>query len=126
MATKKAPTKTTKVAKKSNGQKKTTTKVVKVKTPIYLKEGVTGKQMMAAIYKANNSIKAERASFSRCLEDAKKIAEKEKTFENIKGFKMEDCTPRKLMHHRSKHRIGKETFSAYEVLMMMKKMYQVK
>ncbi len=131
MATKKAPTKTTKVAKVSNGQKKTTTKVVTVKksnekTEVvrYLKEGITGKQMMQSIFDANNVSKAEVKSISWCMKQAIKVGKP--VFDNIKGFKKTDIKPAALLEHRSAHRVGKETFSVYEVLMMIKKMYQVK
>ena len=131
MATKKAPTKTAKVAKVSNGQKKTTTKVVTVKksnkkTEVvrYLKEGITGKQMMQSIFDANNVSKAEVKSLSWCMKQAIKVGKP--VFDNIKGFKKTDIKPAALLEHRSAHRVNKETFSVYEVLMMIKKMYQVK
>ena len=131
MATIKAPTKTAKVAKTSNGQKKTTTKVVTIKksnkkTEVvrYLKEGITGKHMMQSIWSANKLSKAETKSISWCIKQALKHGKP--MFDNIKGFKRSDIEPKKLLDYRQKHREGKETFSVYEVFMMIKNMYQVK
>lgn len=131
MATKKAPTKTTKVAKVSNGQKKTTTKVVTVKksngkTEVtrYLKQGVTGKKMMQSIWDANKLSKSETKSISWCMKQA--LRHGKPVFDNIKGFKKSDINPENLIPHRQAHRKGKETFSVYEVFMMIKKMYELK
>lgn len=123
--------------KKSNTPK-TTTKVEeltttqvavnnsKPKTPIYLKEGVTGKQMMQSVYKANNASKAEVKSLSWCINQAFKYGKSEGTFGNIRGFKKSECTPKNILPYRSEHRKTATTFSVYEVLMMIKKMYQVR
>ena len=100
------------------------TKNSRANTPIYLKEGVTGKMMMQSIYKANNASKAEVKSISWCIKQALKVGKSEGTFANIKNFKKADVTPKNILEFRQAHRIGKETFSVYEVLMMIKKMYQ--
>lgn len=118
------------VANKKSPAKATSTKIQTPKNEapkkvIYLKEGVTGKQMMKSIYKANNEHKKDLGSFSQCLKRAIEFGAKE--FEaTIKAFNVKDCTPKNLIPLRSAARIGKENFSVYEVLMLIKKFYQTK
>ena len=112
---------------------KTTTKVInqvvektkKVEVVKYLKEGVTGKQMMKAIYDANNRHKQDLGTFSQCLKRAIEFG-KDEFSKTIKGFNVKDCTPINLVPLRSAKNIGKENFSVYEVLMLIKKYYQTK
>ncbi len=100
-------------------KKKETTK----KEVIYLAEGVTGKQIMNSIYNANNEHKKDIASFSQCLKRAIEFNQ----FEGkIKNFNVTELTPKTLLPFRSKTNEGKEKFSVYEVLMMIKKFYQSK
>jgi len=100
-------------------KKKETTK----KEVIYLSEGVTGKQIMKSIYNANNEHKKDIASFSQCLKRAIEFNQ----FEGkIKNFNVTELTPKTLLPFRSKTNEGKEKFSVYEVLMMIKKFYQSK
>jgi hypothetical protein len=90
---------------------------------IYLAEGVTGKQVMKSIYNANNEHKKDIASFSQCLKRAIEFNQ----FEGkIKNFNVTELTPKTLLPFRSKTNEGKEKFSVYEVLMMIKKFYQAK
>ncbi len=91
----------------------------------YLSEGVTGKQMMTAIYDANNRHKKDLGSLSQCLKRAIEFGKDDFT-KTIKGFNVKDCTPKNLVPLRSAKNASKETFSVYEVLMLIKKFYQTK
>jgi hypothetical protein len=110
---------TTKVVNKVN----TTTK--KVEVIKYLKDGVTGKQMMKAIYDANNRHKKDLGTFSQCLKRAIEFGSEEFTA-TIKGFNVKDCTPKNLIPLRNEKRGVDAKFSVYEVLMLIKKFYQTK
>jgi hypothetical protein len=112
---------------------KTTTKVVnqvvektkKVEVIKYLKDGVTGKQMMKAIYDANNRHKQDLGTFSQCLKRAIEFGSEELTA-NIAKFNVKDCTPKNLIPLRNVKRGADASFSVYEVLMLIKKYYQTK
>jgi hypothetical protein len=91
----------------------------------YLSEGVTGKQVMKAIYEANNRHKKDLGSLSQCLKRAIEFG-KDEFSKTIKGFNVKDCTPKNLVPLRSVKNATKETFSVYEVLMLIKKHYQTK
>jgi hypothetical protein len=91
----------------------------------YLSEGVTGKQVMKAIYEANNRHKKDLGSLSQCLKRAIEFGTEDFT-KTIKGFNVKDCTPKNLVPLRSVKNASKETFSVYEVLMLIKKYYQTK
>jgi len=99
-----------------------TDKVAKIN---YLAENVTGKQMMNAIYKANNLHKKDLGSLSQCLKRAIEFG-KDEFSKTIKGFNVKDCTPVNLIPLRRNGNLLKESFSVYEVLMMIKKFYQTK
>ena len=91
----------------------------------YLAENVTGKQMMKAIFDANNKHKKDLGSLSQCLKRAIEFG-KDELSQTIKGFNVKDCTPKNLVPLRSVKNASKETFSVYEVLMLIKKYYQTK
>lgn len=91
----------------------------------YLAENVTGKQMMKAIYDANNKHKKDLGTLSQCLKRAIEFGQDDFS-KTIKGFNVKDCTPKNLVPLRSEKNIGKEKFSVYEVLMLIKKYYQTK
>jgi hypothetical protein len=118
-------------AKKVVNKVATTTKVVKAKkvTKVekvnYLAIGVTGKQMMKAIYDANNKHKQDLGTFSQCLKRAIEFGKDELT-QTIKGFDVKDCTPKNLIPLRNEKRGVDAKFSVYEVLMLIKKFYQTK
>lgn len=99
-----------------------TSKGVKIN---YLAENVTGKQMMKAIFDANNKHKKDLGSLSQCLKRAIEFG-KEELSQTIKNFDVKDCTPKNLVPLRSAKNATKETFSVYEVLMLIKKYYQTK
>lgn len=99
-----------------------TSKGVKIN---YLAENVTGKQMMKAIFDANNKHKKDLGSLSQCLKRAIEFG-KEELSQTIKNFDVKDCTPKNLVPLRSVKNATKETFSVYEVLMLIKKYYQTK
>lgn len=100
-----------------------TKKVEKVAKVTYLSDGVTGKQMMKAIYSANNEHKKDLGTFSQCLKRAIEFGATELSA-NIKGFDVKECTPKNLIPLRTKDMEAK--FSVYEVLMLIKKFYQTK
>ena len=127
-------TTTKNTAKKVVNTKKTTTKVINVIKPeakpkvekiTYLAVGVTGKQMMKAIYEANNKHKQDLGTFSQCLKRAIEFGKDELT-QTIKGFDVKDCTPKNLIPLRNVKRAVDAKFSVYEVLMLIKKYYQTK
>lgn len=99
-----------------------TSKGVKIN---YLAENVTGKQMMKAIFDANNKHKKDLGSLSQCLKRAIEFG-KDELSQTIKNFDVKDCTPKNLVPLRSVKNATKETFSVYEVLMLIKKYYQTK
>lgn len=117
-------------AKKVVNKVATTTKVVKAKkvTKVekvtYLAVGVTGKQMMKAIYEANNKHKKDLGTFSQCLKRAIEFGKDELT-QTIKGFDVKDMTPKNLVPLRNEKRADGK-WSVYEVLMLTKKFYQTK
>jgi hypothetical protein len=91
---------------------------------VYLNEGVTGKDAMKSIYSANNKHKSHIGTFSYCLRAALLFNEFEGV---IKGFNVDEVSnPKVLIPLRSEHNKGKEKFSVYEVLMLIKKFYQAK
>lgn len=103
-------------------EKKVATKTVK-----FLKEGVTGKQLMQSIYGTNANIKANRKTFSQCLKEALEQIEKDGTFSNVIGFNSKACTPANLIPLRNEKRVIEGAgWSPYEVLTLIKKFYQVK
>lgn len=121
-------------AKNVVNTKKTTTKVINVIKPeakpkvekiTYLAVGVTGKQMMKAIYDANNKHKQDLGTFSQCLKRAIEFGKDELT-QTIKNFDVKDCTPKNLIPLRNEKRGADAKFSVYEVLMLIKKFYQTK
>lgn len=91
----------------------------------YLADGVSGKQMMKAIFDANNKHKKDLGSLSQCLKRAIEFG-KDELSQTIKNFDVKDCTPKNLVPLRSVKNASKETFSVYEVLMLIKKYYQTK
>lgn len=102
---------------------KETKKEVVKKSVVYLKEGVTGKQVMRSIYDANNEHKIDLGTFSQCL---KRAIQFNKFDTVVNNFNVNELTPKNLLLFRSKANEGKEKFSVYEVLMMIKKFYQAK
>ena len=101
-------------------------KVAKVEKVKYLAEGVTGKDMMKNIYNANNGVKAKRMSLSQCLKDALEEAAINDTFKCVPTFNPAEMTPKNLLPLRNEKRtIAGSNWSPYEVLMLMKKFYQV-
>lgn len=103
-------------------EKKVATKTVK-----FLKEGVTGKQLMNSIYKTNANIKTNRKTFSQCLKEALEQIEKDGTFNDVVGFNAKSCTPANLIPLRNEKRVIEGAgWSPYEVLSLIKKFYQVK
>jgi hypothetical protein len=112
---------------------KTTTKVTEAKNPKtgkvevtrYLVVGVTGKQMMSAIFKANAEHKKDLGTFSQCLKRAIEFGEAELT-ETIAGFDVKDMNPKNLIPLRNAKKTAENKWSVYEVLMLTKKFYQNK
>lgn len=91
---------------------------------VYLNEGVTGKDAMKSIYSANNKHKQDSGTFSYCLKRALLFNQFEGV---IKGFNVDEVSnPKVLIPLRSEHNKGKDKFSVYEVLMLIKKYYQNK
>jgi hypothetical protein len=90
----------------------------------YLKEGVTGKQVMRSIFNGNGEHKKDAATFSFCLKRAKEFCSE--FFSNLKGFDEKDLTPKNLIPFRWVSNEKRETFSVYEVEMMIKDFYAAK
>lgn len=124
----------TKTAKKVVNKKATTTKVINViKVPTetketkvnYLAEGVTGKQLMKSIYKANNDHKTDLGTFSQCLKRAIEFGAVELA-SVIKGFNVSDMCAKNLIPLRAEGKTVENKWSVYEVLMLTKKYYKTK
>ncbi len=122
----------TKTAKKVvNKTAKTTTKIVTVptekKTEVikYLSEGVTGKQMMQSIYKANNAHKVDLGTFSQCLKRAIEFGAVELALV-IKDFNINDMCAKNLIPLRNEKKTVADKWSVYEVLSLTKKFYKTK
>lgn len=113
-------------------RKATSTKVTRIvsadqksrKVVTYLAEGVSGKDMMNSIFASNKAHKKDALTFSFCLKRAKEFGAE--TFSLIKGFDEKELTPKNLIPLRSEKNISKETFSVYEVYMLIKKFYATK
>lgn len=124
----------TKTVKKVVNKKATTTKIVNVvKVPTekketkvnYLAEGVTGKDLMKSIYKANNAHKTDLGTLSRCLDRAIEFGAVELAL-SIKGFNVADMKPNNLIPLRAKGKTAADKWSVYEVLSLTKKYYKTK
>lgn len=100
-------------------------KVTKVEKVTYLNVGVTGKQMMKAIYKANEAHKKDMGTFNQCLKRAIEFGQNELS-QSIKGFKVTDMTARNIIPLRNAKKTAEDKWSVYEVLMLTKKYYQTK
>jgi hypothetical protein len=110
------------VAKNVVLEKSKATKQVK-----FLKEGVTGKQLMRSIFDTNANIKTNRKTFSQCLKEACEQIVIDGTFKDVVAFSVKDCTPKNLIPLRNEKRtIEGAGWSPYEVLTLIKKFYQVK
>ena len=101
------------------------TKEVKKQQVTYLAEGVTGKQMMKSIYKANNEHKKDLGSYSQCMKRAIEFG-KDEFKATIKGFNVKDLTPSNIIPLRYAKKTSDNAWSVYEVLMLIKKYYQTK
>jgi hypothetical protein len=122
----------TKTAKKVvNKTAKTTTKIVTVPTETktevvrYLSEGVTGKQMMQSIYRANNAHKVDLGTFSQCLKRAIEFGAVEMAL-SIKDFNVSDMCAKNLIPLRNEKKTVADKWSVYEVLSLTKKFYKTK
>jgi hypothetical protein len=91
----------------------------------YLAEGVTGKQMMKSIYKANNEHKKDLGSYSQCMKRAIEFG-KDEFKATIKGFNVKHLTPSNIIPLRNAKKTSENAWSVYEVLMLIKKYYQTK
>lgn len=101
-------------------------KVAKVEKIRYLAEGVTGKQMMENICKANKGIKENRGTFSYNLKEALEMAKAQGTFNCVPAFNPAEMTPKNLCPLRREDRTIKGSpWNPWEVLNLMKKFYQV-
>lgn len=125
----------TKAAKTVVNKKATTTKVINVvtiptetgakETRKYLAEGVTGKQMMQAIYRANNAHKTDLGTFSQCLKRAIEFGAVELAL-SINGFLVSDMCAKNLIPLRNEKKTVADKWSVYEVLSLTKKYYKTK
>ena len=122
----------TKTAKKVvNKTAKTTTKIVNVPTETktevvrYLSEGVTGKQVMQSIYRANNAHKVDLGTFSQCLKRAIEFGAVEMAL-SIKDFNVNDMCAKNLIPLRNEKKTVADKWSVYEVLSLTKKFYKTK
>ena len=114
-----------------NTKATTTTKIVNVPTETkkevvrYLTEGVTGKQMMQAIYRANNAHKVDLGTFSQCLKRAIEFGAVEMAL-SIKDFNVSDMCAKNLIPLRNEKKTVADKWSVYEVLSLTKKFYKTK
>jgi hypothetical protein len=119
--TKKA-TKETKLVNGQNGMEVKTLKPKKEKAPVYLKEGLTGKQVTSNKIATNNAHKLDSGSISYCI---KRLIEFNQGFlESFNGYKLEDLTPKNLLQFKKETEAKKGRFSVWLVMQLVTRYYK--
>ena len=91
---------------------------------VYLKEGVTGKQLLKAKIEANNKNKEELHSISFCIKQIKRHG---KQFTKlIKGFNEKDLTPANLLPMRTEKEQERTKFTFWMVEQLIVRFYKAK
>ena len=90
----------------------------------YLKEGITGKEVMKMQCEGNKASKIERKSFSFCLKQV--LKHQINTLKAIKGFKEVDCTPKNLSKHLTENEAKSGNFNDWLVMNLIKRYYSAK
>jgi len=97
--------------------KKETTK----KAPLYLKEGIKGKQLVSAKIDTNNEHKKDAKSISYCI---KRLLQFDTNFlQSFANYKSEDITPKNLLS-MLKENEGQKGFSVWLVMQLVTRYYK--
>ena len=112
-------TQSTKLTKGANGME---LKVIKPKKPVYLKEGLTGKQVTNNKIATNNAHKLDSGSISYCI---KRLIEFNQGFlESFNGYKLEDLTPKNLLQFKKQTEAKNGRFSVWLVMQLVTRYYK--
>ena len=116
--------KATKETKLVNGEKgmEIAVKTKKEKAPVYLKEGLTGKQVTNNKIATNNAHKLDSGSISYCI---KRLIEFNQGFlESFNGYKLEDLTPKNLLKFKKETEAKNGRFSVWLVMQLVTRYYK--
>jgi hypothetical protein len=105
------------IAPLETNEKKEAKKIV----PLYLKEGIKGKQLVSAKIDTNNAHKSDSKSISFCI---KRILQFDTNFLNsFANFNEADITPKNLLP-LLKNEEGKKGFSVWLVMQLVTRYYK--
>jgi len=91
------------------------------KTPLYLKEGIKGKQLVSAKIDTNNEHKKDAKSISYCI---KRLLQFDTNFlQSFANYKSEDITPKNLLP-LLKETEGQKGFSVWLVMQLVTRYYK--
>jgi hypothetical protein len=89
---------------------------------VYLREGMTGKQLTQAKLNANNASKTETKSVSFCIGQVKKHGQD--FLASFSKYKEADINPKKLLSFRTEKEEARGTFSVWLVMQLITRMYK--
>ena len=91
------------------------------KAPLYLKEGIKGKQLVSAKIDTNNEHKKDAKSISFCI---KRVLQFDTNFlQSFANYKIEDITPKNLLP-LLKETEGQKGFSVWLVMQLVTRYYK--
>lgn len=128
--TKKAPTskqakeqKTAQLKKGAKGMEVTAKKPKKEKAPLYLVDGLTGKQLMSSKIATNNAHKSEQGSISYCI---KRLLQFNDGFLNsFKGYNEADIKPSNLLPLLKETEAKNGKFSVWLTMQLVSRYYKL-
>ena len=96
-------------------------KTKETKQPLYLKQGIKGKNLVSAKINTNKAIKDDRKTISSCLRD---IFKNDSNFlESFANYNENDITPKNLLP-LMKDSEGKNGFSCWLVMQLITRYYK--
>jgi hypothetical protein len=91
------------------------------KAPLYLKEGIKGKQLVSSKIETNNEHKKDAKSISYCI---KRLLQFDTNFlQSFANYKSEDITPKNLLS-MLKENEGQKGFSVWLVMQLVTRYYK--
>jgi hypothetical protein len=93
-----------------------------MKQAIYLKEGITGKQVMKSKSATNVKVKEENSSFSFCLKQVQK--HDQQFLASFVGYKKADLTPANLLPLMNEREKKSGKFTAWLVMSLISRYYK--
>jgi hypothetical protein len=91
------------------------------KAPLYLKEGIKGKQLVSSKIDTNNEHKKDSKSISFCI---KRVIQFDTNFlQSFNNYKIEDITPKNLLP-LLKNEEGKKGFSVWLIMQLVTRYYK--